>query len=370
MEQQIEVKKESIYYNGLNIGTVEAGNTASASIVGNAPNQKLNLVLPIGPEGSQGPQGIQGIQGEVGPQGPQGIQGIQGEKGEKGDTGSQGPQGIQGEKGDKGERGEKGDTGPQGIPGPTGPKGADGVMTFADLTDEQKESLKGKDGVSPVINVTSTDSGHTVTVTDLNGTKTVNINNGVDGTNGQNGKDGLTTSISVNGETYTHENGKIVLPNYELKTNTGNSIALNIDSSTFVMTLELKNSAGEVISAGTVDLPLETMVVNASYDNTTKEVVLILQSGTTTRFSVADLVSGLAKSNEVYTKEEVDNKLNGYSTFSGSYNDLKDKPIIPTKTSDLTNDAKYIKVFIASTEEEMLSLSTADPDNLYATLEE
>lgn len=39
------------------------------------------------------------------------------------------------------------------------------------------------------------------------------------------------------------------------------------------------------------------------------------------------------------TKDYVDNNKNG---FSGSYNDLTDKPTIPTKTSDLTNDKGYI----------------------------
>lgn len=36
--------------------------------------------------------------------------------------------------------------GPEGPQGPQGPKGADGTMTFADLTDEQRESLRGPQG--------------------------------------------------------------------------------------------------------------------------------------------------------------------------------------------------------------------------------
>ena len=90
-------------------------------------------------------------------------------------------------KGDKGEDGTvsfdeltqaqkdslKGDVGPQGEQGPgathswngtvltitsasgtssadlVGPKGADGTMTFSDLTEEQKASLKGEDGYTP-----------------------------------------------------------------------------------------------------------------------------------------------------------------------------------------------------------------------------
>lgn len=49
--------------NTLTIGTVQSGDTASATITGEAPNQVLNLVLvkgDTGPEGKQGPQGPQG----------------------------------------------------------------------------------------------------------------------------------------------------------------------------------------------------------------------------------------------------------------------------------------------------------------------
>lgn len=80
---------------------------------------------------------------------------------------------------------------------------------------------------------------------------------------------------------------------YELATATGNNIEISINSLTYVMTLNLKNSAGTVISTGTVDLPLESMVVSGSYDDTTKKIILTLQSGSTVEFSVADLVSGL-----------------------------------------------------------------------------
>ena len=70
--------------NTLTIGTVTtlpSGESATATLTGESPNQVLNLGLPRGDtgEGSVGPQGPQGIQGE---QGPQGIQGPQGEKGD------------------------------------------------------------------------------------------------------------------------------------------------------------------------------------------------------------------------------------------------------------------------------------------------
>lgn len=57
--------------------------------------------------------------------------------------GPEGPQGPKGDKGDKGEQGPKGDKGEQGIQGPAG---KDGTMSFEELTDEQKASLKGERG--------------------------------------------------------------------------------------------------------------------------------------------------------------------------------------------------------------------------------
>lgn len=58
---------------------------ASATITGEYPNQKLNLVIPRGHRGEKGDKGDQGIQGIQGIQGPQGIQGVQGAKGDSGD---------------------------------------------------------------------------------------------------------------------------------------------------------------------------------------------------------------------------------------------------------------------------------------------
>lgn len=92
------------------------------------------------------------------------------------------------------------------------------------------------------------------------------------------------------------------LVNYELKGKTGTNLGVSIDNTTYVMTIELKNTAGDVISTGSVDLPLESMVIGASYDDSTKEIVLTLQSGEEVKFSVADLVSGLVSQSTFDTK--------------------------------------------------------------------
>lgn len=97
-------------------------------------------------------------------------------------------------------------------------------------------------------------------------------------------KNALDTKITkdVNNLTY-----------YELKINTGTAIAMTIDPTTYIMTAQLKNSAGTILSTQTIDLPLEAMVIGASYDNSTKELILTLKNGQTTKISIADLIDGL-----------------------------------------------------------------------------
>ena len=191
-----------------------------------------------GDTGPQGPQGVPGEKGDKGDTGPQGNRGAPGEKGDKGDPftyndfttaqlealrgprgydGQKGDKGDTGPKGDKGDTGDRGDTGPQGPRGvqgeqgpvgPQGPKGADGTMTFEDLTEEQKDSLKGEqgpkgdpgsagkdgqpgkdgvDGFSPIISLSKSGKVTTLEITDKNGKQTAEIKDGEDGQGGEGG---------------------------------------------------------------------------------------------------------------------------------------------------------------------------------------
>ena len=54
----------------------------------------------------------------------------------------------------------------------------------------------------------------------------------------------------------------------------------------------------------------------------------------------ADLVDDSSTTNKFVTTSDISN-WNAKSDFSGSYNDLTDKPTIPTKTSDLVNDSDF-----------------------------
>ena len=98
------------------------------------------------------------------------------------------------------------------------------------------------------------------------------------------------------------------------------ALSLTIDSSTFVMTGQLKDQNGDNLgTAQTVDLPLESVVVGGSYNSQTQKVVLTLQNGNTVEFSVADLVYGLQ------TELSETNKLNpAYINYDSTHRAVSD----------------------------------------------
>lgn len=105
------------------------------------------------------------------------------------------------------------------------------------------------------------------------------------------------------------------------------SLELTINSQTYVLTATLKNTDDEILGTPQeIDLPLETMVVGGSYDDTTKKVILTLKNGNTVDFSVADLVDGLQS--EITSS----NKLN----------------------SDLVDDSNQNNKFVTSAEKEKI----------------
>lgn len=106
----------------------------------------------------------------------------------------------------------------------------------------------------------------------------------------------------------------------------GKSLEVSIDSSTYVMTLVLKAGNGSTLSTQTVDLPLESMVVGGSYDDTTEELVLLLNNGNEIRIPVSDLVSGLVSETDLqtalsnyFTKSEINTILEDYAKVDGNF---------------------------------------------------
>lgn len=71
--------------------------------------------------------------------------------------------------------------------------------------------------------------------------------------------------------------------------------ALNMDiDDEYILTAELIDQNGDIIGEQQrVDLPLEAMVVDGSYDSSNESLILILQNGNTIDIPVSGLISGL-----------------------------------------------------------------------------
>lgn len=107
------------------------------------------------------------------------------------------------------------------------------------------------------------------------------------------------------------------LTNYTLTSGVGAVLGLSINTTNYLMTLELKNNEGLVLSSKTIDFPIESMVVDASYENGT--LTLTLQNGTTIDVDISDIISGLVSDTRTIvgldlkddiTKNELLNALN------------------------------------------------------------
>ena len=71
-------------------------------------------------------------------------------------------------------------------------------------------------------------------------------------------------------------------------------IDFSMNSQTFVVTAQLKNKDGDLIgTAKSVDIPLESTVVNGSYNNATKTLTLTLVSGQSINIPIGDIINGL-----------------------------------------------------------------------------
>ena len=117
------------------------------------------------------------------------------------------------------------------------------------------------------------------------------------------------------------------LQNCSLITETGYKLDLSIDNSTYVMTLKLLDKNENVLSTGKIDLPIESMINNVSYDSNVKRLTFSLQNGNIINVPLNDLISGLV------TEENLEETLKEYAL----------KKDIPKNLSELKNDSNYVK---------------------------
>ena len=260
----------------------------------------------FGAAGAQGPEGPEGPQGPQGEQGIQGIQGVQGERGPQGAIGATGPQGPQGI---------------QGIQGPTGATG-NGIVSTE------------KTGTSGLVDT------YTITYTDGD-TDTFTVTNGRDGTSTIDEGYGINingTEISVD----TTEIAKLYDTNQNFTAKNVSAVGGEVNvqdahTNTYYRTESIQKSGQSTYTytypsktgtfAMTSDIPSDVSAFN-------NDAGYLVNSDLNNYVTDSDLQTTLQDYVETTDLATV--------AISGSYNDLTNKPTIPTKTSDLTNDSGFI----------------------------
>ena len=113
------------------------------------------------------------------------------------------------------------------------------------------------------------------------------------------GSGNAVTDITVSGHQITLTKGTTFLTASDISGKAGKSeaigsLSLSLDTTNYKITLTGTYVDGTPFTVSDViDLPLESVVVNGSYNSSTKKVVLTLKNNSTVEFSIADLISGL-----------------------------------------------------------------------------
>lgn len=95
-------------------------------------------------------------------------------------------------------------------------------------------------------------------------------------------------------------------------------LSFEVDPNTYVLALKLHNSNGVVIAEKSVDLPLESVVVDGGFDETTSEIVLTLQNGNEIRFPVSNIVGGFVSDKEFGDFLATKGQANGFAGLDAS----------------------------------------------------
>jgi len=160
------------------------------------------------------------------------------------------------------------------------------------------------------------------------------------------------------------------LTNYELKVSTANNILMTLNNTTYELTLSLRNSANEVLNTQSVDLPLETMVVDGEYDSTNKKIVLELQNGNTIDVPVGDLINGLQS--EITSSNKLDASLVDDSLSTNKFTNATEKEkwnsIPVTSISNINNNTQNNPLVLYDLTEGVYDIGALQSNTLYYKL--
>ena len=156
---------------------------------------------------------------------------------------------------------------------------------------------------------------------------------GLQGPQGPQGSDGLTTQIRVNGNTYTQSNGLITLPDYPTLSGSGSGLTTTQEQ-------QITTAYNHSQSAHAPSNAEKNVQSNWNETNTSSDAYILNKP---TLSTVAT---------------------------SGSYNDLSNKPTIPSVPSNLVTGSSNSYIIWTGTQTQYDGISTKDNNTLYFIKEE
>lgn len=359
---------------------------------------------PKGDKGDQGEPGPKGDKGDVGDltsltpeqleqlRGPKGDTGPAGPKGDKGDTGARGPQGPQGSQGPQGIPGANGIDGTNGVDGAKGDKGDKGdPFVYSDFTQEQLDALKGPKGDKgdtgpagttdytqldnkPFIPTSASDIGLSNVTNDAQVKRSeMGIANGV-AVLDENGilvtsqmpsyVDDVVEYVDITQFPASGEGGKIYVDTTTNRTyrwsgstytEISPSLALGETASTAYAGSKGK-AVTDAFNTHSSDTDIHITANERTAWNAKQEAIVDLQTirngasaGATAvqPAAISDMATEtwVGQQGFLTQHQDISAKADKSELFSGSYNDLTDKPTIPTiptNISSFTNDVGYL----------------------------
>lgn len=145
------------------------------------------------------------------------------------------------------------------------------------------------------------------------------------------------------------------------------ALSMTINDQTFVVTAQLIDQNGDNLgNAQTIDLPLESVVVGGSYNDSTKKVVLTLQNGNTVEFSVADLVSGLQS--ELSASNKLDPSYINYDSTHRAVSDTEKTTWNGKQDALTTAQLNAVNSGITSTDVSQIATNASDISDIQTTI--
>lgn len=138
------------------------------------------------------------------------------------------------------------------------------------------------------------------------------------------------------------DNNELVtaLEPYSLRVATGRSLRLESNTSTHTYTIKLLNDAGTVLGDPVViDLPVESLVMDVEYDESTKSIIITLENGTKTSVPIGALINGLVNES-TFNAHTGNTTIHTNSAEKSSWNAKYDKPSSGIPLNDLSSGVK------------------------------